>query len=304
MDLSQPNMNAFRGGFGFSVVGTDRAGNVGRTDAGVTVTRWKWVFHSPDGQPIGTSPAIGASGTVYIGTGNNVSAGTVYAINPDGTLNWSSPGGSITASLAVGELDGGIEPVYVAMNDAASTTLRALNGLDGGNLVVPCLPFPGNARGSLAVTKINGGEACFAAINNTATPGTIVAFRPFPAALCVDGGTAVNPGGQLMEPAAVAIDSFNNAYSALTNMRVQSLLFDGGWQTRQGWPVDAGANNAALAISNGTIVGAATNMNGGFGGVFTQAPARGLLAKPLAQVCHAEHPPSAMTAPFTLPMRC
>jgi len=271
VDLSQPDMNAFRGTFGLSVVGTDRAGNVGRTDGGVTGTRWKWAFQTPDRLPIQTSPAIGSAGTVYVGTGTSTPTpvGTAYAINPDGTIKWSRDGGSMLASFSVGELDGGIEAVYVAMNDATSTTLRAFSSNAGEDFANRCMVPGGSIRASLAVTKIGGLETCFAAVN-AGTGGVMLAYQPLapPAVACIDGGSVI-PGGQLLEPAAIAIDSSNNAYFALSSLRVQSLLFNGAWQTRSGWPVDAGANNAALAIASGTIVGAATTASGGDGGVFT-----------------------------------
>src|SRR5260370_23632990 len=120
-----------------------------------------------------TSPAIGSTGTVYVGTsdldaGSGIDAGTLYAINPDGTLKWSRDGGWMTASVAVGEADGGIEAVYAAMNNATLPTLRAINGTDGGDLGVGtfCGFLGATIRGSLAVTKIGASETCFAVINS------------------------------------------------------------------------------------------------------------------------------------------
>ncbi len=244
-------------------------------------TRWKWAFGTGtlDGLPIRTSPAIGSSGTVYVGTSDGTDAGTLYAINPDGTLKWSRPGGWMT-SVAVGEADGGIEAVYAAMNNATLTTLRAINGTDGGDLGLTtfCPPFLGAAiRGSLAVTKIGGSETCFAAINSS-DGGVMLAMQPsFPTTLCIDGGT-VNPGGTLLEPAAIAVDNNNNVFFALSSLRIQSLTFDGGWQIRNppNWPVDAGANNVGLAVAGSptVVVGSSTTM-GGDGGVFAIATSNG-----------------------------
>jgi hypothetical protein len=154
------------------------------------------------------------------------------------------------------------------MNTATQTTLRAINGTDGGDLGlgIACGPFGAAIRGSLAVTKIGGSETCFAAINS-ADGGVMLAMRPFPTALCIDGGTA-NPGGPLLEPAAVAVDSANNVFFAVSSLRVQSLLFNGGWQTRTNWPVDAGANSVALALAGSQVVGSGTTTDGGRGGVF------------------------------------
>jgi len=283
VDFSRPDMNAFRGTFGLIVTGTDRAGNVGTTDAGVVVTRWKWAFLTPDGLAVRTSPAVGSTGTVYVGTsdldaGAGIDAGTLYAINPDGTLKWSRAGGWMTASVAVGEVDGGIEAVYAAMNNATLTTLRAINGTDGGDLGLNtfCPVVGGTIRGSLAVTKIGASETCFAAINSPGA-GVMLAIQPsFPLTQCIDGGT-VNPGAPLLEPAAIAVDNNNNVYFALSSLRVQSLAFNGGWQARQNWPVDAGANSAGLALVGSPttqVVGSSTTA-GGDGGVFAIAASNG-----------------------------
>jgi outer membrane protein assembly factor BamB len=280
VDFSLPDMNAFRGTFGLIVTGADRAGNVGTTDGGVVVTRWKWAFLTPDGLAVRTSPAVGSSGTVYVGTSDGTNAGTLYAINPDGTLKWSRSGGWMT-SVAVGEVDGGIEAVYAAMNNATLTNLRAINGTDGGDLGVGtfCGPFLGAAiRGSLAVTKIGASETCFAAINSAAA-GVMLAMQPSsPLTRCIDGGTA-SPGGPLLEPAAIAVDNNNNVFFALSSLRIQSLAFNGGWQVRNppNWPVDAGANNVGLAIVGSPttqVVGSSTTM-GGDGGVFAIAASNG-----------------------------
>lgn len=290
VDFSVPDMNAFRGTFNLVVTGTDRAGNQGTTDAGVMVTRWKWKFQTLDGLTIRTSPTIGSSGTVYVGTsdvvaGGGIDAGTLYAINPDGTLKWSRAGGWMTASVAVGEVDAGVETIYAAANNATQSTLRAINGNDGGDFGsgVVCGPFVGaTIRGSLAVTKTNGNEVCFAAIN-APDGGVILAMRPFPTVMCIDGGT-VNPGGPLLEPAAIAVDSNNNVFFALSSLKIQSLGFDGGWQIRNpaNWPVDAGANSAGLAITSNPslvntnlVVGGATALNGGRGGAFALAASDG-----------------------------
>lgn len=56
-----------------------------------------WKYQTND--VIISSPAVGADGTVYIGSWD----GSLYAMNPDGTLKWSHPtGGGIYSSPAVG----------------------------------------------------------------------------------------------------------------------------------------------------------------------------------------------------------
>jgi hypothetical protein len=103
-------------------------------------------------------------------------------------------------------------------------------------------------------------------------------MRPFPSTLCIDGRT-VTPGGPLLEPAAIAVDNDNNVFFALSSLRIHSLAFDGGWQVRNppNWPVDAGANSVGLAVvgSPSTVIGGATAMGGGDGGVFAIAASDG-----------------------------
>ena len=68
----------------------------------------KWSFITGDG--IGSSPAIGSDGTIYVGSFDN----KVYAINPNGTEKWSFiTGGDIRSSPAIGA-DG---TIYVGSRD-------------------------------------------------------------------------------------------------------------------------------------------------------------------------------------------
>jgi outer membrane protein assembly factor BamB len=69
------------------------------------------------GNQVYGSPAIGADGTIYIGSYDN----NLYALNPDGTLKWSyTTGGHILGSAAIGS-DG---TVYIGSYD---NKLYALN---------------------------------------------------------------------------------------------------------------------------------------------------------------------------------
>ncbi len=57
----------------------------------------KWVF--PTGGGVVASPAIGADGTLYVGSNDF----NLYAINPDGTQKWAFPtGGNMGSSAAIG----------------------------------------------------------------------------------------------------------------------------------------------------------------------------------------------------------
>ena len=58
-----------------------------------------------------SSPAIGADGTIYVGSGDD----NLYAFNPDGSLKWQYlTGGAVNSSPAIGT-DG---TIYVGSDDA------------------------------------------------------------------------------------------------------------------------------------------------------------------------------------------
>jgi len=83
------------------------------TQPGPGGIKWKY----PTGGPVRSSPAVGADGTIYIGSNDWY----LYALNPDGSLKWEYPTeGEVSSSPAVGA-DG---TIYVG-ND--SGYVHALN---------------------------------------------------------------------------------------------------------------------------------------------------------------------------------
>jgi hypothetical protein len=84
---------------------------------------------------ISSSPAIGQDGTIYVG-----GSGRVYAINPDGTKKWSfETGGNVESSPAIGS-DG---TIYVGSGDGK---LYAIEGNSGGLADSPWPKFGKNNR--------------------------------------------------------------------------------------------------------------------------------------------------------------
>jgi outer membrane protein assembly factor BamB len=82
----------------------------------------KWAFNFGNGSWLYVLPAIGADGTVYVGSDDK----NIYAINPNGTMKWSFlTGDKVRSSPAIGP-DG---TVYVGSNDHY---LYAINGSSGG----------------------------------------------------------------------------------------------------------------------------------------------------------------------------
>jgi outer membrane protein assembly factor BamB len=76
--------------------------------SGPEVPYQKWSFTT--GDSVFSSPAIGADGTIYVGSGDN----NLYAINPDGSQKWSfTTGDWVDSSPAIGA-DG---TIYVGSDD-------------------------------------------------------------------------------------------------------------------------------------------------------------------------------------------
>jgi len=75
-----------------------------------------------------SSPAIGDDGTIYIGSLN----GTVYAVNPDGSVKWTYPtGNQVTSSPAIAPNG----DVYVASRDGNLYAIRANGNLRWSYLI-------------------------------------------------------------------------------------------------------------------------------------------------------------------------
>ena len=87
------------------------AQNTGRSPyTGPQTPELKWTFIT-DGS-VASSPAIGADGTIYVGSNDN----NLYAINPDGSKKWSFPTkGAVRSSPAIGA-DG---TIYLGAFDAS-----------------------------------------------------------------------------------------------------------------------------------------------------------------------------------------
>ena len=120
---------AFRGAVRFTARGSDRSGNMATAaSTSVDVTRWKWRYAA--GAPIRTTPAVADDGTVVFGTSNGT-AGSLYALSPGGAEKWPPIAlGPIEASVAIGQLVGGQQLLYVG-TAARPSTLYAYSVGDG-----------------------------------------------------------------------------------------------------------------------------------------------------------------------------
>lgn len=273
VDMSKPDMKAFRGTFGLVVTGQDMAGNVGSSDGGVHATRWKWL-NQLTSNPIRTAPAIGSSGTIYVGSQNaGGTLGTVFALNTDGGQKWFLDGGAIAASPVV-SVDAGIDRVYVAMNSGATNpTLYVMDGTLGIPSPIACTTYDGGSVSgpmalgvSLPLGSLQPVETAFMVVNNV-NGGRLLAVRPdaIPAQQCrfVDNagtvGTSTSAGGLAQNGFATYVGSDNSL-----SVKSYSLVSDA---LTLNWTVDAGYATHGLAITGGTLVA------GGYG----LAPTRGTL---------------------------
>ncbi len=246
VDMSKPDMNAFRGTFGLVVTGQDRAGNVGSTDGGVKATRWKWL-NQLTSNPIRTAPAIGTAGTIYVGSQNaGGTIGTVFALNTDGGQKWFLDGGAIAASPVV-SVDAGIDRVYVAMNNVVTgTTLYVMDGTSGVPSPIACAAYNGGSISgplALGISQPSGSpqpvETAFMVVNNVGG-GRLLAVRPdaILTQQCqfIDNvgsvGTSTAPGGLVHDGIATYVGSDNSL-----SMKSYRLPPD-SWTPS--WTVDAG----------------------------------------------------------------
>lgn len=131
VSLAQLPFEAFRAVVPLEVSGADLSNNLGKADAGVNVTRWKWRYSA--GAPIYTTPAIADDGTVVFGTSDGGS-GSLYALTPAGTERWTPAAlGAIQASPVVGSGSAATSLVYAATAGDTGSKIYAVNLSDGAD---------------------------------------------------------------------------------------------------------------------------------------------------------------------------
>jgi PQQ-like domain len=230
VQLAPLPFEAFRAVVPLEVSGSDLSDNVGRADAGLNVTRWKWRYSA--GAPIYTTPAIADDGTIVFGTSDGGS-GSLYGLAPDGTERWSPVVvGPIKASPVFGVSDGGQQLTYVATSEP-SGRLFAVDS-STGVIVAGCTNNDAGYSGPFVGTPalVTSGTGSFEGVLALANAAFLVNFRPAaPVSPCL---TSDNANSQSFPSNVVAVGA--TAYAGATVGHVLSfLLISGNWVENVSW---------------------------------------------------------------------
>ena len=267
----------FRALVPLEVSGSDLSNNLGRTDAGVNVTRWKWRYSA--GAPIYTTPAIADDGTIIFGTSDGGS-GALVALTPGGTEKWPPVTlGPIKASPVVGVSDAGQQLSYVA-TAAPSGKLFAID-TSTGTLVAACTNNDAGYAGPFLGTPalVSSGSGPFEGVLALANANFLVNFRP--AAAVSPCQTSDTANAQSFPNVVVA--SGGAAYLGATVGHVLSfVLLSGNWVENLAW----GSGLGYSAVGNRSIQPLALAER-----IFGTTSLRGLFAlDPASGSIHANYP--------------
>jgi PQQ-like domain len=286
VQLAPLPFEAFRAVVPLEVSGSDLSDNVGRADAGLDVTRWKWRYLA--GAPIYTTPAIADDGTIVFGTSDGGS-GSVYALAIDGTEKWNAVGiGPIKASPVIGNLDAGQQLAYVG-TAATSGKIVALDLVDG-SVVTTCPSgasgYGGPILGSPAfVVGATSFEGALALVNGE----RLINIRPGPS-IPDDRCVSASATSSQAFPSSV-VSASTAAYLGTNDGTVRAFnLLSGNWVPNINWgggigysPVGNAQVQLALVVPN--VIGT-TSLRGiftldqGTGGLQANYPDGGIQSDP------------------------
>ena len=119
------------------------------------------------------SPAVGADGTVYIGSGSGAGSGGFFAIAPDGTQKWSTGTQQFQISAAIGG-DGTVYTgTYNHLGDGQFFAFNP-NGSTKWSFIAPPRPGIPPANGFLSSPAVAGDDSIYASCEN----GFLYALNP------------------------------------------------------------------------------------------------------------------------------
>jgi hypothetical protein len=283
LDLSQPEMSAFRGSMFLHVRGQDGAGNVSTASQELKVTRWKWAFDAA-GNILGT-PAIGNKGTVYFGT-SVAGNGKAFAVDLNGTKRWDFSTGDVLGSPAVGDFVSDNENVYVAAKTGNTPTFYAIASTDTGGAEKRKCTYNGtnDLPNAIAVGTTMGLQDRETAVTlyNGATP-RVAKIRPETTVgledECPDitGVPASVPGGSVVLRGT-------NVFYGTADFKITSYdIASTSNAPRANWPQDTTDFTRGLSILDETVYGGASDtdspVEGGLFSVPTTIPTSGTITR-------------------------
>ena len=288
VQLASLQFEAFRAVAPLEVSGSDLSSNLGKADAGVNVTRWKWRYSA--GAPIYTTPAIADDGTIVFGTSDGGS-GSVYALMPDGSEKWTRPElGPMKASAILGSADGGHQFVYVAT--AASTGKMLALDVSDGAAVATCPTgtafYAGGFMGTGAL--VTSGPSAFEGALGLASGSKLVNIRPTATGADPTCITTDSPATQGFASNIVVAGA--DAFVATAEGLVRAFMLDSGnWVKNPSWGGGLGyvgvgdRSIQSVALTSLSVVGT-TSLKGifelerGAGSLQASFPPGGLTSDP------------------------
>lgn len=270
VDFSKIAMPGLTLAYTLTAMGADQAGNVtsGVTLASGTINRLRWQIQVTT-DSVRAAPAIGADGTVYVGSTNTNTNGSIYAIGWDGGMQAPPLAVGAVQSVATATNSNGTQFVYAAYNNS----LKGWVGASYGNLTTDASlnsPASGNAgtqtfSGIALVVKSATEIGAVATFNAAANPSSLVVYGTgsLPAALPGTGPNLnqLDVTGTVPFANNIVIDAAANKAYVLTRpgvgLHVQSINSINGTPTLGLDAVLATTGSASNASGQALVAGEA-----------------------------------------------
>jgi hypothetical protein len=274
VDMSDPPLPGMDGGFLMGAIAQDLLSNLTSTldggAANVTRMRWQRVVTTTD--QLRAALALGADGTVYVGSDQTATTGTLFALSPAGVTKPGWPDGGVglgsIQSVAVASTDAG-EVVFYAANSASGGAIGGRLAGDGGQgpLRGECLGSGATSRtySGLGLARFNGtSEVVAAGAAGIGTDALPVAYRTNALCLSWAGSEVLNMSApevpaETRSATNVAIDG-TTAYFIGRGARTFSSTLTTAWSA------PTSLARPASALSTSVLTGSALHQTFSAGG--------------------------------------
>jgi hypothetical protein len=225
IDMSVPPLDAMNGTLDLVISVTDRFGNAGSSSTPVSVTRKRWEVQAVGiGETVRATPAIGADGTIYLGSVALATTGSLVGIDPtDGGIIRSAvlPGAVQSLATAFSVTQGnstGEELVFFTANDtlgrlgarkASDLTTTGVRNAETGNQT-------DSTVSGLALLQLGAGQVGAVGTFNGA-PAVASRFSVFKPSSAAAGVDAPDAGAFEMSVTSNTADVPNNVIVDGTN---------------------------------------------------------------------------------------